>query len=110
MGDFAALKDIREMYRHCKTIEDKDMTPLDFITDHLVNIDGLFDEHGSGDEQKPHEPSLTHHNRQPTAFYLAYFAFSIKQFQPLEVKPSIATHQFYSSDYISKIFRPPIFA
>lgn len=54
MGDFFMLKDISEMYRFCKANEDKDMTPLDFITDHLVNIDGLFDQHANGDEQKPH--------------------------------------------------------
>ena len=48
------LNEIPEMYHHCKSTEDKDMTPLDFITDHLVNIDGLFDKHENGDEQKPH--------------------------------------------------------
>jgi len=110
MGDFAALKDIPEMYRHCKATEDKDMTLLDFITDHLVNIDRFFDKHDNGDEQKPHDPSPTQHNGHPTVFYLTYFAFSIKQFQPTEVKPSIPTEQFHPSYYISKIFRPPIVA
>ena len=45
MGDFSMLNELPEMYSHCKATEDKDMTPLDFITDHLVNIDGLFDKH-----------------------------------------------------------------
>ena len=41
MGDFSALQDLPEMYQHCQATEDKDMTPLDFVTDHLINIDGL---------------------------------------------------------------------
>ena len=56
MGDFSMLNELPEMYSHCKATEDKDMTPLDFITDHLVNIDGLFDKHENGDKQKPHSP------------------------------------------------------
>lgn len=108
MGDFSVLQDIPEMYRHCKATEDKDMTPLDFITDHLVNIDGLFDKHDNGDEQKPHEPKQTEHQGQPTTFLTTYFAFSIKQIQPVQVNPSIPSDNFLPSDYISKIFRPPI--
>jgi len=53
-GNFSDLADLPTMYAHCKATEDKDMTPLDFITDHLVNIDALFDSHPAGDEQRPH--------------------------------------------------------
>ncbi|MEP7171088.1 MAG: hypothetical protein ABI855_17100 [Bacteroidota bacterium] len=110
VGDFAALKDLPEMYRHCKATEDKDMTPLDFITDHLINIDGIFDKHDNGDEQKPHSPSPTQHNSHSIFFCLTNFAFTITDFQPVEVKPLIASGSFFYSDYISKILRPPIFA
>ena len=53
-GNFSLLADLPAMYTHCKATEDKDMTPLDFITDHLVNVDALFDRHPAGDEQRPH--------------------------------------------------------
>lgn len=55
-GDFDTIARLPEMYRQCKATEDKDMGPLDFITDHLINIDGAFDAHDHGDEQKPHKP------------------------------------------------------
>jgi hypothetical protein len=53
LGNFSMLQEIPEMYHHCKSTEDKDMTLLDFITGHLINIDGLFDKHEYRDEQKP---------------------------------------------------------
>ena len=108
MGDFSVLQDIPEMYRHCKATEDKDMTPIDFITDHLVNIDGLFDKHDNGDEQKPHEPNQTEHQWHPTVFFITHFSFNIKQVIPVQLNPVIPSDNFLPSDYISKIFRPPI--
>lgn len=108
MGDFSVLQDLPEIYRNCKATEDKDMTPLDFITDHLVNIDGLFDKHDNGDEQKPHQPKQTQHQGQPTAFFITNFSFNIKQVMPMQVNPVFSSDHFLQSDYISKIFRPPI--
>jgi len=109
MGDFAILEEIPEMYRHCKATEDKDMTPLDFLTDHLVNIDGLFDKHDDGDEQKPHESHRTkHYQGQPTVFFATYFSFFIKQVIPVHLTPGMRSENFLSSDYFSEIFRPPI--
>ena len=96
------------MYRHCKATEDKDMTPLDFITDHLVNIDGIFDKHDNGDEQKSHEPKQSEQQGQPTTFVITCFAFSLKQFQPVQVNPSILSDNLLLSNYISEVFRPPI--
>jgi len=108
LGDFSVLLDIPEMYHHCKATEDKDMTPLDFITDHLVNIDGLFDKHESGDEQKPHTPNQTQHHGQTQVTFITYFSLSLAQFQPVEKKTSIPLVNFLPSGYISKFFRPPI--
>jgi hypothetical protein len=110
MGDFSTLNCIPEMYRHCKTTEDKDMTAFDFITDHLLNVDGLFDKHENGDEQKPHQPLQNHHPVQTTVTCISYFAFSISWLHPINATPPVNTMNFHSSDYISKLFRPPIFA
>ncbi len=84
------------------------MTPFDFITDHLLNIDGLFDKHDNGDEQKPHRSNQPEHHGQTQVTFITSIAFSITQFQPIEVKPSIPSVSFLPSGYISKFFRPPI--
>jgi hypothetical protein len=110
MADFSMLKEIPDMYHHCKETEDKDMTPFDFITDHLVNIDGIFDKHDKGDEQKPHQPIQIHHNGQTTVSLITYFVFSVTPLHHLEVKKAMQVDCFIASDYISKIFRPPILA
>ena len=108
MSDFSKLIEIPAMYQTCKATEDVDMTPLDFITDHLVNIDGLFDTHDKGDEQKPHAPNRTLHFGQTNVCLLSFFTFSILQFNKYEDKPLINLVNYFKSDYISKIFRPPI--
>ena len=67
-GDFSVIADLPKMYQHCKATEDKDMTPFDFIKDHLINIDGLFDKHEDGDDQKPHSPIQFHNQHSQTTF------------------------------------------
>ncbi|MBC6111878.1 hypothetical protein H7U22_15750 [Pedobacter sp. CCM 8938] len=109
MGDFSTLQDLPDMYRHCKSTEDKDMTPLDFITDHLMNIDGLFDEHNNGDEQKAHAPLQNQHVSQIVAFQIpAQFCLETAN---LFFEKKILFFDFKTenlSKYISKTFRPPI--
>lgn len=84
------------------------MTPIDFITDHLVNIDGLFDKHENGDEQKPHTPNQTQHHGPSQVSYITYYSLSLTQFNPIEVKPSIPSANFMPQGNIVKIFHPPI--
>jgi len=111
LGDFATLQDIPKMYKHCKATEDKDMTVFDFVTDHLINIDGVFDKHNNGDEQKPHTPIQNQHVAQVITFLaVSVFTFKAKPIYPAEKKLfPIQSDKKYLSDYISKIFRPPIF-
>ncbi|MCX8478517.1 MAG: hypothetical protein ORN56_01865 [Chitinophagales bacterium] len=110
MGDFATLQDLPEMYRHCKAAEDKDMTLIDFITDHLVNIDGIFDKHNNGDEQKPHSPIQNQHTSSLIVILQLPSVFNFKKVNNFVVKQSNFYHSdnFIKSEYISKIFRPPI--
>lgn len=84
------------------------MTPFDFITDHLVNIDGLFDKHENGDEQKPHTPIPTQHHGQLQVTFISLFSFSITPSQPIVVKPIIPTENLIQLEYSSKFFHPPI--
>lgn len=113
MSDFSMLKDLPEMYEHCKISEDKDMTPIDFLTDHLLNIDGLFDKHDNGDRQKPHTPTHLHHSTHIVSFQpFVSFRFENK-ISSCYAEPellSIYFPNFIKSDYISKVFRPPIVA
>lgn len=111
-GDFSVLKDISCAYHHCKTTEHNDMTALDFITDHLLNFDIIFDDHDDGDDQKPHTPFHTYSHIVVTVFQ--------------ECAPSIVratTHhivltkisfdfknQFPYQSHLSQVFRPPIAA
>jgi hypothetical protein len=112
LGDFSSSQDIPEMYRHCKATEDKDMTVFDFVTDHLINIDGVFDKHTNGDEQKPHSPIQNQHVAQIITFQaISVFTFKAKPIYPAEKEVfPIQSDNYFTSDYISKIFRPPIFA
>lgn len=108
-GDFSLLPEISLMYHQCQATEDKDMNVLDFITDHLINIDGIFDKHDNGDKQKPH-----------TAFHFQTIShISIVQYFPivaiqvaftscLEEKRIFPLEQLCPTDYFDSVFRPPI--
>jgi len=107
-SDFAALTDLPKMYRHCKSTEQTDMSPLDFITDHLLNIDGVFDKHENGDEQKPHSPFTYHHQLSQNIFIVQHCLTSISEPTTSNSELSTFTEQFYLFDYVSEILRPPI--
>ena len=108
-SDFSMLQDLPAMYQQCKTSEDKDLTPLDFITDHLLNMDCLFDQHDNGDIQKPHVPPQFNHQSYQNVFVLKDILIQTK----VPVKLSLHNHRYSDSsvpqDYIGSIFRPPIF-
>ena len=84
------------------------MTPVDFITDNLINIDRLFDKHDKGDEQKPHTPDQNQHHAQPSVFFVTDFTFSVRPGIHFQDDLAILSENFLPSDYISKFFRPPI--
>ena len=109
-SDFSTLADLPEMYQNCKTTEDKDMTLVDFVTDHLINIDGFFDEHLKGDEQKPHIPKHIHHYTVQTCFIQTYEVFkSLNLYSEFfNFKKLNYSANFYTSDYSKSLLRPPI--
>ncbi len=106
-ADFSIIPNLPELYAHCKETEDKDMNLVDFITDHLMNIDGIFDAHDNGDEQKPHEPFDHQINY---SFVFLVFNHIPKLSQPKEIiqERVIIPTKIYQFDFIGKIFRPPI--
>lgn len=84
------------------------MTAIDFVTDHLLNIDSIFDKHEKGDEQKPHQPKPTKHQVQTIVSFVTYFTMTLVHFHSDVEKLPNFTENFLPSDYITKIFRPPI--
>ena len=107
-GNFSTIIELPAMYQHCKATEDKDMTPLDFITDHLINIDCLFDNHTNGDQQKPHSPYSFHQVTQQIFFTYFQIKLSFNNYTELFSTKLFSFDRFLPTEYISKIFRPPI--
>lgn len=113
MGDFSTLQDIPKMYSNCKEYEHHDMTPLDFITDHLINIDGLFDKHDNGDEQKPHKDIQFTFSSLPVILFIPEINVFTFKSTTIQIESSIVTSNYkksiYSFNHTLSIFRPPIF-
>jgi hypothetical protein len=111
-GNFSAMLDLPQMYFHCKNTEHHDMNPLDFITDHLINIDGIFDSHDDQDEQKPHQPFNFSHLAQPLYYHLPKpLECHFMSFIPIsnwKKKGFCKDDQQFVSSYTVKIFHPPI--
>lgn len=113
MSNFSILSNLPKMYEHCKETEDKDMTVIDFITDHLLNIDSVFDKHENGDQQKPHKniDLNIHHTICQIFQEIKTFDFkNPKSFVTNHIKTFNYENSNYSYNYIYSIFRPPIVA
>ncbi len=109
-GNFSALSDIPAQYQHCKETEDKDLTVFNFITDHLINVDCLFDAHDQGDEQKPHKP-FPYNQHSITGIFLITKRITFVQKAvaiPTKNVFDFPTATNYSFNFLSSIFRPPV--
>jgi hypothetical protein len=107
-GNFAFHVNIPAMYKNCKATEDKDMTSFDFITDHLINFDCMFDSHDNGDEQKPHQlPQKFENSIQQQIFNFVVAFKNYPLVQTREIKFCFIEHK-HPSDFNTSVFRPPI--
>lgn len=105
-GDYSSISTLPEMYQHCKATEDPDMSFSDFLTDHLINIDGFYDEHGPDDQQKPHKPIWFQVNA-PALYIISQTGYA-------PVPENFSIHSFYipqKVDYVflfsERLLRPP---
>jgi hypothetical protein len=105
-GDFSLLTQLPALYQHCKATEDPDMDFIDFITDHLINIDGIFDKHLAGDDQKPHQP-FQFRFLQHNISYVAGNLFFISTPSSVFKKSKCTKGKSFYSKYIVYIFHPP---
>lgn len=108
-GNFSFMNKLPQMYAHCLQ-EDKNMQVIDFVSDHLLDIDGLFDKHKNGDEQKPHNPIPFQHTVQSPTPALTPFLFELKLELALsnEINIISSDQKNSSQEFFSSIFRPPI--
>lgn len=113
MGDFACMKDLPEAFRQCKATEDKDLNVLEFFTEHVSVIGQVLEgmEHETEEDgDKPHTPAPSIHSGQTIAFAITLIAFTIAPYyQVKELQIPIYRNTLLPSDFISKVFRPPMF-
>ncbi len=106
-GDFRSLADLTTLYQHCKATEDADMTPLDFITDHLTCFDALVDNHPPADEQRPHTPLPQMHASTPVFAEVRPVTTPLFFVTTSVDIPFLAITDLYRFDHSSLVFRPP---
>jgi len=106
-ADFSLLDQLPAMYYHCKATEEPDMNLIDFITDHLININGILDKHLPGDNQKPHQPFQFHNLQHSNTFIHTALQMDIAEpvFQINNFK--LPGNKNFHSSYITCIFHPP---
>jgi hypothetical protein len=104
-GDLARLTDVPEMYNSCLN-EDEDMDAFDFITDHLVNVDCIFDKH-INDEQKPHKPIDKVLKDPAPLYYMSDFYVMITSPSAnIQIENSVY-HSGICHEIANEIFKPP---
>ena len=110
MCDFSMIKDVPKMYQHCKETEDKDLTVLDFITDHLIDVDCFFESDDKNDEPKSHQSNSNHQPTCTVQLASQTQAILIEKQVFVEITTSINAHYLnnYSFTHLFCVFRPPI--
>lgn len=113
MGDFLTLQDIPKMYQSCQEHEHHDISSLDFITDHLINIDGFFNKNNNENDQKPHKDFHFTHRHSVAIYFQELKKIEFYNANPiLKNKIIIFKHikLNYSFNPFNSALRPPIIA
>ena len=105
---------MREKYAHC-SIEDHDITPLDFVFEHLLNLEILVNliegEHEYKGQDYPHEPfQVIKTGFEITAAMPHYILYEANRqtFTEEPLKHDNGYTSFYTTGFSSNLFRPPI--
>jgi len=113
LGDFSVVKGLPAAFQHCKATENKDLNVFEFLAEHVCGIGQLIEETEhefelDKDGDKPHAPiQFSFEQQQIICFYQQVKVLAIKPVSEL-LPVSVLNDKVYISDYISKIFRPPI--
>lgn len=113
LGDFSYMPNLPKMYEQCKA-EDPDINALDFVCEHLLNLEDVMAQFEGEEEDKhesPHQPfQLVHAASQIT---LAVSKPMI--FEPIQmvfiadkcIKYPLLDDRFTPDNYPFEIFHPP---
>lgn len=107
-GNFAVLHELPAMYAHCKATEDKDLTALDFITDHLTCFDALTDTHPPGDEQRSHTPPPDVRGNMPSLIDAQTSSAQVSAPSACRTVDLLERPDLYRHHHCPSVFRPPI--
>ena len=106
IGDFSMMADLPKMFQHCKATEDADLDIFDFVTDHLMDFDSVFDIHEQG--EKPHQSNAVSHTIQQVNFVSPVFDFIFCEKKITKIVQPILISNFIQTDFLASVFRPPI--
>lgn len=113
MDDILTLQDMPIMYQNCKEHQQHDISSLDFITDHLINIDGIFYKHNHEGEQEPHKDFHFTHRHSVTIYFQELKKIEFNNVNPI-LENKIIIFKYiklnYSFNPFNSAFRPPIIA
>lgn len=113
MGDLSYALDLPDMYHRCSD-EDPDITPADFVFEHLLNLEDVMAHFENGKEEeheKPHQVSFSHGMAQVLIITSTRPAPVLSN--PAYHFPAQQQHPVIQDDFIASgcspgIFRPPI--
>lgn len=113
LGDFSIIRDLPDMYHHCRSTEDADLTVFEFFTEHISPLGQLvdcmgYDDHEDGDGDKPHAPIQLNCQQVLVAMVPLVKAPLVKAIPIIKRIAPLYNDGVYVSDYISTILRPPI--
>ena len=105
------IKDLPKMYQHCKETEEPDLTAFDFITDHLIDFDAIFEEKHQNNKEKPHQSNTnlqTSFSVQLNTPQQIFVAKEKQQFCNVETVHYSNYAVNYTYTFSSTIFHPPL--
>lgn len=108
LGNPASMN-FRDMYQQCR-IEDHDITPLDFVFEHLLNFECVIN-YFEGENEEEHQPSQTIELSTPIAVTIpksVSINFSQQSYCPVRAIYVVHNTGFRSSNFNTEIFHPPI--
>lgn len=106
-GDFSVLPQLPKMYQHCKAVEDADMNLVDFVFDHLMGIDGSFDQHENGDHEKPHSTTPFQNQQHQSVFnFVSGICGNFISVFAIETGQNFL-NEFIAEEFSCGIFHPP---
>jgi len=110
MSDFSMVKELPKMYQHCKETEDPSLTILDFFTEHLIDIDAVFEGHEEDKSEKPHQNQISQITTYCVQITTPQEAVNNSKtyFQDKEQKKYCNYQNNYSFIFNGEILHPPI--